>query len=357
MIYMDNAAAAKTLRCALNAFQEAPYANPSSSHAMGIKAKEALEEARTVIAGCLGAFPDEVYFTSGATEACNWAMEILEFNCLSLRMHNYEHSAVYDCALTHGEEENKKHPIGFVQMLAHNETGEIFTMPADKASADLLFVDATAAAGHIPVHFHDLGADYLAVGGHKFGAPKGIGALLIRNGAPHSKLLYGGEQEKGLRAGTESVPLICAMSAALSWQTVNMSVNKIYLLSLRDYLIESLLKEVKGVHINAPWGKGFCTKQMPHIVNISFEGIEGPSLVNMLSQRDICVSAGSACTSGNYGPSRSLLALGVKKELAGGALRLSLSPENSYTECDMVIKAIKECVSYLRGEKEEKAKC
>ena len=208
MIYLDSAATYPVLPCAREAFASAPFGNPSSEHEAGRAARAALEDARARIARCIGADTDEVYFVSGATEACNWAIDAIEEETSCYRISPYEHHAVSERARTKsGEfwfERNKdywppsKCRTAFIQMLANNEVGTIFEMPERIDDGDLIFTDATAAVGHIPVDFHALDADYMAFGSQKFGGIPGIGALVKKHGAPLHPMIEGGA---GLRDG------------------------------------------------------------------------------------------------------------------------------------------------------------
>lgn len=363
MIYLDNAATTKPLDCAVRAFTNAPTGNPSSSHRAGREARVALEGARRTIAECMGALPNEVIFTSGSTEACNLAMNSLAHACSLWGFNEIEHSAVRAPGKVLENPENLYHKpprAGFARMYANNETGEIyersilFSKDPEVRERYLWFCDATAAVGHVPINFHDLEATYLAAGAHKFGGLKGAGFLLVKQGAPVTPIIHGGGQEYGLRGGTEPVPLICAMAEALKWSCDNLAKTAPYVTILRDELIKSIKREIPGAHINGPWKKGDYTTRLPGNVNVSFDGVEGTTLAHLLDERGICVSTGSACHSGaGPEPSSVLVASGLSKERAAGAIRLTIGHENTMSEVQIVVDELKEIVTYLRGFQQE----
>lgn len=364
MIYLDNAATTKPLRCALNTFVNAPSGNPSSSHRAGREARVALEGARRTIAECMGALPSEVIFTSGSTEACNLAMNSLAHACSLWGVAEIEHSAVRGPGKVLKNTKNLYHEpprAGFARMYANNETGEICERPKTPPREEwepedmyLWFCDATAAVGHVPINFQELGATYLAAGAHKFGGLKGAGFLLVKQGAPVTPIIHGGGQERGMRGGTESVPLICAMAEALKWSCDNLAKTAPYVTILRDAMIEKILSEIPGAHINGPWKKGDYTTRLPGNVNVSFDGVEGTTLAHLLDERGICVSTGSACHTGaGPEPSPVLVASGLTKERAAGAVRMTLSHKNTMTEVRIVVDELKELVAYLRGFQQE----
>lgn len=363
MIYLDNAATTRPLDCAIGAFIATPTGNPSSSHKAGREARVALEGARRTIAECMGALPSEVIFTSGSTEACNLAMNSLAHSCVVLAYSETEHSAIRVPGEILKGTKNQTELIpkaGFARMYANNETGEIYELSVlcskdPKVRARYLwFCDATAAAGHVPINFREIGATYLAAGAHKFGGIQGAGFLLVKQGAPVTPIIHGGGQEHGLRGGTESVPLICAMAEALKWSCDNMAKMAPYVTILRDELIESIKREIPCAHINGPWKKGDYTTRLPGNVNVSFDGVEGTTLAHLLDERGICVSTGSACHSGaGPEPSSVLIASGLSKERAAGAIRMTLSHDNTMPEIRIVVDELKELVAYLRGFQQE----
>lgn len=363
MIYLDNAATTKPLDCAVRAFTNAPTGNPSSSHKAGREARVALEGARRTIAECMGALPNEVIFTSGSTEACNLAMNSLAHACSLWGFNEIEHSAVRAPGKVLENTKNLYHKpprAGFARMYANNETGEIykrsilFSKDPEVRERYLWFCDATAAVGHVPINFHDLEATYLAAGAHKFGGLKGAGFLLVKQGAPVTPIIHGGGQERGLRGGTESVPLICAMEEALKWSCDNMAKTAPYVTILRDKLIESIKREIPGAHINGPWKRGDYATRLPSNVNVSFDGVEGTTLAHLLDERGICVSTGSACHTGaGPEPSSVLIASGLTKERAAGAIRMTIGHDNTMMEIRIVVDELKELVAYLRGFQQE----
>lgn len=367
MIYLDNAATTKPLDCAVRAFTNAPTGNPSSSHKAGREARVALEGARRTIAECMGALPSEVIFTSGSTEACNLAMNSLANSCFVWGCSKTEHSAVRVsggilCGTSASNPDGQPPKSGWAQMYANNETGEIYwphfssgyDVSQDVKDKFIWVCDATAAVGHVPINFQDLGATHLAAGAHKFGGLKGAGFLLVKQGAPVTPIIHGGGQERGLRGGTESVPLICAMAEALKWSCDNLAKTAPYVTILRDELIKSIKREIPGAHINGPWKKGDYTTRLPGNVNVSFDGVEGTTLAHLLDERGICVSTGSACHTGaGPEPSPVLIAYGLSKERAAGAIRMTLGHENTMPEVQIVVDELKELVAYLRGFQQE----
>lgn len=351
MIYLDSAATYPVLPCAREAFASAPFGNPSSEHEAGRAARAALEDARARIARCVGADADEVYFTSGATEACNWAVDALNQATGYVMASQLEHHAVSEPVLTlegvgwGTVMGRKKGSTAWIQMLANNETGEIFNMLERQTDGDLIFTDATAAVGHIPVDFHALDADYMAFGSQKFGGIPGIGVLVKKHGAPLYPMIEGGGQERGMRAGTESVALARAMAAALEWQCELIAATQIKLASLKG-LLKQKLSEIGGVLFNEAPNR----PHMPHILNVSFDGVDGHALAHLLSERHgVMVSAGAACASGAQKPSHVLMAMYGDPLRAAHAIRISLSHENTMEECEKAADAIAECVEILRS--------
>ena len=291
MIYFDNAATTPVLPCAWEAMRNCEFANPSSSHAAGREAKAALEKARATIARCINCAPSEVYFTSGATESCNWMVNSMRTRADGIIYSERLHHAVTESIRAYPVPNAPRSIPAAIESLVNNETGEI----RDRntwGNLCLFGLDATATVGHIPVDFHALGADYMAFGGHKFGAPKGIGALIVRGGCPITPLLYGGAQERGERGGTVSVPLTCAMAAALEWHTAHMAENITHLIDLRDRLLHRLTES--GVEYRVNGGKNVAA----HILSLTFPGVYGATLAAALSDHGVMVSTGSACSSG-----------------------------------------------------------
>lgn len=343
MIYFDNAATTPVLPCAREAMQSAPEGNPSSIHAAGREAKAALEKARATIARCLNCSPNEVYFTSGATESCNWMVKCI---------HAKGDAAVYDETLHHAVSAAiQNYPSlrelrpnqTVVVSLVNNETGNIFEVAEWRSYYKVSYaLDATAAVAHIPIDFHALGADYMAFGGHKFGAPKGIGALIVRQGCPITPLLHGGAQERGMRGGTVSVPLACAMAAALEWHTAHMEENITHLIDLRGRLLHRLAEGDVEYRVND--GKNTAA----HILSLTFPGVYGASLTAALSENGVMVSTGSACSAGDNAASENLIASGLTKEEALSTVRFSFDWQNTLSEADEAAKIIAQLISTLR---------
>lgn len=347
MIYFDNAATTPILDCAREAMQAAPFANPSSSHAEGRKAKTALESARAVIAACLGCRPIEVYFTSGATEACNWAVKSIcstaDQRCRSLVVSPFEHHAVTEAAAQYNVPKYTK--LDHAQMLVNNETGQLYDVKSLCGKGGLVFCDATAAVAHLPIDFHALGADYMAFGGHKFGAPKGIGALIVREGCPITPLLHGGAQERGERGGTVSVPLAYAMAAALAWRVKNTADNADRIRRVRDQLIFDLAQLGADFIVNCNDGHRHFAE---HILSIRFPGVYGASLAAALSENGVMVSTGSACSSGDNAASANLMASGLTEQEALETIRFSFDWYNTTAEASEAARIIADIVPALR---------
>lgn len=377
MIYADNAATTKMSKTAINAmlpYLEDLYGNPSSLYEFGQKAKEALEDARSRIAACLGADVREITFTSGGSEADNQA--ILTAAALGARKGKkhivstaFEHHAVL-----HTLEKLKKqgfeitlldvHSNGVVTsqqvvesiredtclvtvMYANNEIGTI--QPIGEIGAVcrekgvLFHTDAVQAVGHLHIDVKAQQIDLLSLSAHKFHGPKGVGALYVRRGIPLETVISGGGQERGKRAGTENVPAIMGMAAALEEACTGMEENSRKLTLLRDRLIAGL-NRIPYSELN-----GATEPRLPGNVNFCFEGIEGESLLLLLDEKGICASSGSACTSGTLDPSHVLLAIGRPHEVAHGSLRLSLGEEMTETEIDSIIEAVTDVVTRLRS--------
>lgn len=376
-IYLDNAATTKTSERAISAmlpyFNEI-YGNPSSLHSAGQRAAEELFSARERIANCLGAKAEEIYFTSGGSESDNQA--ILSAAALGERTGKkrilstaFEHHAVLhtlESLKARGFEITllPVHENGIVRveeleaaltkdvclvsvMYANNEIGTV--QPIEKIGELCrerkipFHTDAVQAVGHLPIAVHEQKIDMLSLSAHKFGGPKGVGALFVRKGLPLTPLIHGGAQEKGKRAGTENLPAIAGMAAALQESTENMAEWTKKEVALRDRLIEGL-SEIPHSSLN-----GDKESRLPSNVSFCFEGIEGESLLLLLDDKGICASSGSACTSGSLDPSHVLLAIGRVHDVAHGSLRLTLSHETTKEEVEKTILAVKETVEYLRS--------
>lgn len=376
-IYLDNAATTKMSETAIKAmlpYMGEIYGNPSSLHSVGQKASEALSVARKKIADCIGCTEKEIIFTSGGSEADNQAiLSAAYFGEKKGKKHiistAFEHHAVlhtlkklekngFEITLLDVHEngiitaEQVKNAIRpdtclVTVMYANNEIGtiqpikEIGTVCREK---NVIFhTDAVQAVGHIPIDVREQNIDMLSLSAHKFHGPKGIGVLYAKTGIPLTSIIEGGAQERNKRAGTENIPAIVAMAAALKESLENRTKYEDKVLKLRNRLIEGL-SEIPHSALN-----GDKERRLPSNVSFCFEGIEGESLLLLLDDKGICASSGSACTSGSLDPSHVLLAIGRKHDVAHGSLRLTLSEENTEDEIEYVIKAVKEVVAYLRN--------
>lgn len=349
MIYFDNAATTPVLPCAWEAIQAAPEGNPSSIHAAGREAKAALENARATIARCINCDPSEVYFTSGATEACNWAVKSIcstaDFRHRSMIASPFEHHAVTEAVAQYNVPKYTK--LDLAQMLVNNETGQIYNIKRFRGNVGLLACDMTAAIGHISVNVEELSPDYAMFGGHKFGAPKGIGALIVREGCPITPLLHGGAQERGERGGTVSVPLVSSMAAALTWRSLHMEENEKAIRGVAQELIISLGCHRVDFDINLPDGKS-SKDCAPHILSIRFPGIYGAALAAALSENGVMVSTGSACSSGDNAASANLMASGLTEQEALETIRFSFDWYNTRQEAAHAARIIADIVPALR---------
>ena len=376
-VYADNAATTRMSRAAIGAmlpYMETIYGNPSSLHSVGQQAAAALLSARERIAGCLNAAPREIYFTSGGSEADNQAL--LSAARLGERKGKkhilstaFEHHAVLHMLQRLENEAFEVEllpvgPIGTVTaqqvknalredtclvtvMYANNEIGSILPVGEIGAvcrKAGVPFhTDAVQAAGHIPIDVKAQNIDMLSLSAHKFHGPKGIGVLYARQGVSLTSLIEGGTQERGKRAGTEDLPAIMGMAAALEDACAHMDENAKTVSALRDRLIRGL-SQIPYSALN-----GDPVNRLPGNVSFCFEGVEGESLLLLLDAKGICASSGSACTSGSLDPSHVLLAIGRTRELARGSLRLSLCAQNTDEDVDRILEAVPETVQYLRG--------
>ena len=376
MIYLDNAGTTKVSETVLQSmipFYTDIYGNASSLHTAGQIAKEHLESARSTIAKCLNAKPDEIYFTSGGSESDNWAISsATKYGMLKGKKHIIT-SSIEHHAILHTLNEVKKQgfevtylPVyenGIIKvedlkkairpdtvlvtiMFANNEIGTI--QPIEeigkicKEKGIIFHTDAVQAVGHIKIDVEKMNIDMLSMSGHKFHGPKGVGALYCRKSTPLFNFMFGGAQEKNRRAGTENLPSIVGMATALKDAVEEMpSISKKEKI-LRDKLFTELSK-IPHSKIN-----GDKENRLPNNFNMSFEGIEGESLLLLLDDKGICASSGSACTSGSLDPSHVLLAIGLPHEVAHGSLRLTLSKYNTEAEIDKTIKSVKEVVDILR---------
>ena len=375
-VYADNAATTQMSRAAIDAmlpYMETIYGNPSSLHSVGQQAAEALQNARERIAACLNASPREIYFTSGGSEADNQA--ILSAARLGARKGKkhiistaFEHHAVLHTLKKLEKEgfEIELLPVGAIGtitaqqvkstlradtclvtvMYANNEIGSILPIAeigeVCREAGVLFHTDAVQAAGHVPIDVQAQHIDMLSLSAHKFHGPKGIGVLYARQGVPLTSLIEGGAQERGKRAGTENIPAIMGMAAALEDACAHIDENARKVSALRDRLIAGLSK-IPHSALN-----GDPVNRLPGNVSFCFEGIEGESLLLLLDAKGICASSGSACTSGSLDPSHVLLAIGRPHEVAHGSLRLSLCEWNTDEDVDRILAAVPEVVAYLR---------
>ena len=377
-VYADNAATTCVSKTALDAmmpYLTEYYGNPSSLYAFAQKVTEDVAKARQTVADCLGAkSPREIIFTSGGSEADNQAIfSAARLGARKGKKHlistRFEHHAVLH-SLARLEKEGFEvtlldvHEDGVVRldelaaairedtclvtiMFANNEIGTV--QPVKEIGALCrergvpFHCDAVQAAGHMPINVEEMNIDMLSISGHKFHAPKGVGALYVRKNIPILNLIEGGAQERGKRAGTENVAGIAAMAAALKESCDNMEENSAKMCAMRDKLFAELGK-IPHSKIN-----GSLEHHVPGTVNMCFEGIEGESLLLMLDANGICASSGSACTSGSLDPSHVLLAMGLSHEIAHGSLRLTLGEQNTEEDVDYIIETVTDVVKTLRS--------
>lgn len=375
-IYVDNAATTKTSRAAIEAmlpYMDKIYGNPSSLHSVGQAAADALRKAREEAAEVLGCEPNEITFTSGGSEADNQALvSAAAIGARKGKKHiistAFEHHAILH-TLKKLEKEGFEvtlldvHENGMVSaqqvadairedtclvsvMYANNEIGSIQPIAeigaVCKEKGVIFHTDAVQAVGHVHINVKEENIDMLSLSAHKFHGPKGVGLLYARKGVRLTNIIEGGAQERGKRAGTENIPGIVGMVAALKEANANIDANAEKVSALRDRLIEGLEK-IPHSALN-----GDRTKRLPGNVSFCFEGIEGESLLLLLDAKGICASSGSACTSGSLDPSHVLLAIGRPHEVAHGSLRLTLSEENTQEEVDYIIEETTKVVKYLR---------
>ena len=376
-VYADNAATTRVSDTAFNAmlpyFKEL-YGNPSSLYTLGQKSQEALVKARETVADCINCDIKEITFTSGGSEADNQAIISAAYLGAKSGKKHIISSAFEHHAVLHTLEKLKKegfeitllpvHSDGFVRvdelknairedtalvtiMFANNEIGTIQPIAEIGAVCRergvLFHTDAVQAAGHVKIDVKEQNIDMLSIASHKFHGPKGAGALYVRKGIPLLNLIEGGAQERGKRAGTENVPAIVGMAAALKESCENLDKNFAYVKGLRDKIARELSK-IPHSKINGDLERGLAGT-----LNMCFEGIEGESLLLLLDDKGISASSGSACTSGSLDPSHVLLALGLPHEVAHGSLRISLCEYNTEEEADHIIKNVPEVVEYLRS--------
>ena len=376
-IYADNAATTKISQTAMKAMisaMENSYGNPSSIHQIGMAANDALQTAREQIARCLGCMPKEIFFTSGGTESDNQA--IVSAAMLGAKQNKrhiistaFEHHAVLhtlrrlkeegfeiqlldveaegNITAAQVEEAIRPDTCLVTVMFANNEIGSVLPIAeigeVCRAHGALFHTDAVQAAGHIPVNVKKQNIDMLSLSAHKFHGPRGIGALYVKRGIELTSLMEGGGQERGKRPGTENLPAIMGMAAALKEECSLMEENAARVAAMRDRLLQGLFQIPYSI-LNGP-----RDNRLPGNVNFCFEGVSGESLLLLLDSKGICASSGSACASGALDPSHVLLALGLAPEIAQGSLRISLDISNTEEEIDYMLEVIPQVVEQLRG--------
>ena len=378
IIYMDNAATTAVRPEVLDAmlpFFTQHYGNPSSIHSVGRDAKRAVENARRQVAAALGAQSQEIYFTAGGSESDNWAIrsaaEMLEKKGKHIITSSVEHHAVlhtceylekhrgYRVTYLPVDDTGRVNPadvknaiaedtVLITIMAANNEIGTL--QPIEeigriaKEAGVLFHTDAVQAVGAIPIDLRTLPVDMLSLSAHKFHGPKGVGALYIRKGVRMNNLIYGGAQERNLRAGTENLASIVGLGKAIEIAVAELPEYAARMTRLRDRLIDGILAEIPETRLN-----GHRTERLPANVNVSVRFIEGESLLMRLDLAGVEGSSGSACTSGSLDPSHVLLAIGLPHEIAHGSLRLSLGIENTEEDVDYVLEALPGIVKDLRA--------
>ena len=374
---MDNAATTRVTKPVLEAmlpYLTEVYGNPSSIHSYGREARKALDHAREQVAAALNAQPQEIYFTGCGTESDNWAIRGGAYAKKPKGKHlitsAIEHHAVlhtmaqlevegFEVTYLPVDAEGLVHPEDLEKamrpdttlvsiMMANNEIGTIQPTQAlakiAKAHGALFHTDAVQAIGSIPIDVKSLGADMLSLSGHKFHAPKGVGALYLKKGVRINPLMMGGAQERKQRPGTENIASIVGMGAAIEHAAATIERRNAYLIPMRDRLIEGFLANIPEVRLN-----GDAAKRLPNNANVSVRYIEGEALLLSLDLVGIAASSGSACTSGSLDPSHVLLAIGLPHEIAHGSLRFSLSEENTPEEVEYVITELTKIVTRLRA--------
>ena len=376
-IYMDNAATTRVTEPVMEAMQ--PYfcqmfGNPMSLYSYGREARKAVENARRQVATAINADPNEIYFTSCGSESDNWALRGAAYANLRKGKHlitsTIEHHAILNtCAALEKEgfevtyvpvdefgvldvaalEKAIRPDTTLISIMsANNEIGTI--QPIEEIAKiahahNILFhTDAVQAIGSIKFDVKAMGIDMLSMSGHKFHAPKGVGVLYIRRGVRLQRLITGGEQERGQRAGTENVASIVGLGKAIELATADIDGHNAQLSAIRDHLIERILAEIPYTRLN-----GHRTQRLPGNCNVSFRFVEGESMLLSLDLKGIAASTGSACASGSLDPSHVLLAIGLPHEVAHGSIRLSVNEENTMEQADYVVDALKEIVARLRS--------
>lgn len=342
MYYFDHAASTPVLPCAVTAFLRAPRGNPDSTHAMGRQAKESLEESRAIIAECINAKPEEIYFCSGGTEANNLVIQTMLKHGPALYSAS-SHASVWNIPLYRIDRPESGISVPYI----NNETGEILSMKRiaeDKAAYPLLHLDGVAAVGQYDVNVDRLSCDYLTASGHKFGAPQGIGFIYAKKNVPICPMFYGGKQEKGIRPGTPSVALAAAMAAALQYRTEHIYEAWQQMRNINEF-IRGRVQCMSGGHIPAA---DLQWKTAAHILSVRFDGVPSAQLLPLLDAQGVCCSAGSACSAGSRTPSRVLLASGLSEKEALETVRISICPETTQHDAEILLSALKNAVEKLR---------
>ena len=376
-IYFDHAATTpvkqEVLAAMLPYFSER-FGNPSSIYSLGRENRKAIEDAREKVAKALNALPKEIFFTSGGSESDNWAIKGVAYANQTKGKHiittNIEHHAVLNtCKYLERQgfevtyipvKENgivdvedikqaiRPDTILISVMFANNEIGTIQPIKEIGALAKekgiYFHTDAVQAIGNIPVDVKDMNIDLLSLSAHKFYGPKGVGVLYIRDGVRIHSFIHGGEQERGKRASTENVAGIVGLGKAIEMANTNIDTYNEKLLKLRDRTISELLEKIPHSRLN-----GDAEKRLPGNVNISFEFVEGESILLSLDMKNICASSGSACTSGSLDPSHVLLAIGLPHEIAHGSLRLTFGEENTDSDIDYLVEVLPPIIEKLRA--------
>ena len=345
-VYADCAASCPVHPVAMEAFIRAAgtmfepsvmpiqYANPNSVHTLGRESRKALEQARETVARCINAKPDQIAFTPSATSACRTALDLFDYRhpFTTYDCSLYEHKAVWGYL----SDETDDDPVDgcYAHMLANNETGERYdTIVRDLAKDNVVFCDATAAVGQIPVDVQWLGVHALAAGAHKFGGFPGIGFLYLKDGIT----------DEATFPGTPPVALAVAMANALAYRTAHMTEANTYLMEQTERLAKAIL-DIPGAHINTP-----MDRRLPNILSVRLDGVNARELLTMLDVNGVYASAGSACTADSDEPSRVLLASGLTEEQALSTIRLSFCPETTPAEFRRTAGALRRCVTQLRS--------
>ena len=354
MIYLDNASTTKIDNMVLAEmlpYLRDNYGNASSLHSLGRKSRQAIEHAREQVAKSINAEPNQIFFTSGSTESNNWVIS----NFIRILCSRVEHHSILNNPMCFEMNDNslahqiyEYYPDLVTHLFINNETGQIYDI---KAMAEIchkmkvpFHTDATQAFSHIPIDVKIFNVDSMSLSGHKFHAPNGVGILYLKEPDKYKPMLYGGGQEKHLRAGTENVAGIVGMGKACELYNYDLKTDE-YVLNLKIHLMDFITNNIPDVMINSP-----LETTVSNILNVSFKGIEGESLMLMLDRAGICVSSGSACNSGSLEPSHVLKNMGVPDDYIYGTVRFSFSKFNTLDEIIETEKVLKETVEKLRGE-------